>query len=241
MTTEAVLAEVRSQLAANADPKFREGLRWYFKETVDPYGVRMPQVRQIATAAYKQIRRSPLADRNKFCNALWKSSKMEEGSVAIYVYRRFRKQCASCEFHLFEKWLDRYVRNWAHCDGVASWLIAASVENEPELMQQLPGWTTSRNRWKRRAAAVSLIQEAEQGRNTDVILNIARALIEDPDDMVQKGVGWLLKETYPKKPREVMRFLKAWKEQAPRLVLRIAAEKMTAKDRRAIMQRKLQQ
>jgi 3-methyladenine DNA glycosylase AlkD len=160
---------------------------------------------------------------------------MEEGGVAIYIYRRFRRQCASCEFRLFERWIDRYVRNWAHCDGVASWLIAASIENEPELMRFLPAWTSSRNRWKRRAAAVSFLQEAKRGRNTETILEIAGKLIEDSDDMAQKGVGWLLKETYPKKPRDVMAFLQARKESVPRLVLRIAAEKMTERDRRAIL------
>jgi len=49
--------------------------------------------------------------------------------------------------------------------------------------------------------------------------------------MARKGVGWLLKETYPKKPREVLRFLDDWRATAPRLTLRLAAEKMTAKHR----------
>ena len=55
--------------------------------------------------------------------------------------------------------------------------------------------------------------------------------MEDADDMVRKGVGWLLKETYPKKPREVLEFLAGWRAQTPRLVLRLAAEKMTDKDK----------
>jgi 3-methyladenine DNA glycosylase AlkD len=53
--------------------------------------------------------------------------------------------------------------------------------------------------------------------------------------MVQKGVGWLLKETYPKQPREVVEFLQPWKARAPRLLLRYAAEKMTARDREAVL------
>ncbi len=53
--------------------------------------------------------------------------------------------------------------------------------------------------------------------------------------MVRKGVGWLLKETYPKKPREVLEFLEGWRAQAPRLVLRLAAEKMTDKDKKWLL------
>jgi 3-methyladenine DNA glycosylase AlkD len=57
----------------------------------------------------------------------------------------------------------------------------------------------------------------------------------DKDDMVRKGVGWLLKETYPKRPREVIRFLNDWRAGAPRLVLRLAAEKMTERDRQWLL------
>lgn len=235
MTTGHLLADVRSQLEDHADPKFRDGQRWFFNEPVDPYGIRAPQVRQIAAAAYRQLKHWPPAQRNRFCQELWKSGKLEEGAIAVYVYRRFGRLCSSCEFHLFEKWIDRYVRNWAHCDGVASWLLAACVENEPELIQLLPRWTASENRWKRRAAIVSLLQEAKRGRNTEAILKTAAALIEDPDDMVQKGVGWVLKETYPNKPKEVIKFLRARKGRVPRLTLRIAAEKMTPRDRQEIL------
>ena len=47
--------------------------------------------------------------------------------------------------------------------------------------------------------------------------------------MVQKGAGWLLKETYPKRPEETMEFLRSCA--FPRLVVRYAAEKMTKSDR----------
>ena len=43
----------------------------------------------------------------------------------------------------------------------------------------------------------SLLQEAKAGRHTDFIFEVAEALRGDADDMVQKGVGWLLKEAYP--------------------------------------------
>ena len=55
--------------------------------------------------------------------------------------------------------------------------------------------------------------------------------------MVQKGVGWLLKETYPKKPAEVVRLLVANRTKTARLVLRYAAEKMTATDKARVLAR----
>lgn len=239
MTVKELVLAVRCELAAKADTKFREGLMWFFKEPVDPYGVRTPEVRRIAASAYRELKKWPVAQRNAFCRELWASGKMEEGGIAICVYQRFRKQCTACEFRLFERWIDRYVGNWAHCDGVSSWLIAASIANEPDLIPLLLPWVRSKKRWKRRAAAVSFLQEAKQGRNTEVLLHVAGDLLEDPDDMVQKGVGWLLKEAYVKKPADVMRLLRNRKEGTPRLVLRIAAEKMTAAHKAEILSRAL--
>jgi 3-methyladenine DNA glycosylase AlkD len=232
-----LLKITRAQLKAAADPEFAAGLRWFFKEPVKPHGVRTPKLRELARLAYAQVKHWPVADRDRFVTELWKSGVLEEGVLVCHLYRRFAKSCDRREFAMFEQWLDRYVRNWSHCDGVSTWLIAASIANRPELMAKLARWTKSKNRWKRRAAAVSLIQEAKQGRSTETIFQICGLLRDDADDMVRKGVGWLLKETYPKRPREVIRFLNAWRASAPRLVLRLAAEKMTAQHRQWLLKK----
>lgn len=151
------------------------------------------------------------------------------------VYRRFAARCGATEFQMFERWIDQYVNNWPHCDGVSTWLIAACIANEPLVAQALPGWTVSPNRWKRRAAAVSLIPEAKRGRMTALIRTIGGELRSDPDGMVQKGAGWLLEETDPKHPAQVVRWLRAWRSNTPRLVLRYAAEKMSSADRTAVV------
>ncbi|MEK7408163.1 MAG: DNA alkylation repair protein [Acidobacteriota bacterium] len=235
MTPPELLRVLRAELAASVDPKYREGQVRFFCETVKPYGVRAPALRKIEQAAWRDVRQWPPAQRNRFCEELWKSGKFEEGALAIYLCRRLRKQCGAAEFRRFEKWIDRYVDNWAHCDGVASWLLAAAIENEPSLIARLFAWTASKDRWKRRASIVALLQEAKRGRHTEAVFRIATALIEEKDDMVRKGVGWVLKEAYPKRPREVVEFLIERKDRAPRLVLRIAAEKMTARDRARVL------
>ncbi len=234
--TEA-LASIRAGLRARADGEFRRGIENFFREPVDAYGVRAPEVKAVAREAWREVKTWPDAELSKLAAELWKSGKIEEAGIAILIYRRRVKRCGAREFRLFERWIDRYVHNWASCDGVASWLLAASVGNEPALIGELDAWVRSRNRWKRRAAAVALLQEAKQGHNTAAILGITGALLEDPDDMVQKGVGWVLKETYPKKPAEVMRFLLPRAARTPRLVLRLAAEKMTADDRARLLGR----
>ena len=55
---------------------------------------------------------------------------------------------------------------------------------------------------------------------------VADRLMEDDDDMVQKGVGWLLKEASKKNPEEVRSYLLNWRDRTSALVLRYASEKL---------------
>ena len=229
-------ASIRARLEALADPEMAAGARNFFREPIDPIGVRSRDLQKIVAETWRAVRKWPVADRNRLCTLLWEGGKMEEGVLVCHLYKRFARDCTAVEFRMFERWIDRNVHNWAHCDGVSSWLLAACIANEPALMDRLPPWTQSRNRWKRRAAAVALLQEAKQGRNVDTIFRIAGMLRNDANDMVQKGVGWLLKETYPRRPREVVNLLTGWSG-APRLMLRYACEKMTPADRAKVLRR----
>ncbi len=206
-------------------------------EQVDGYGVRAPEVQRMARELYAQVKKWPAADRDRLCETLWESGRHEEGALAIYLYRRFAKQFGAREFRMFAGWLDRFVNDWSLTDGISQWLLGGCIANDASLIGDLDAWTRSKNRWKRRAAAVALEPSASRGLHADAIFRIGTLLMTDEDVMVQKGVGWLLKETYPKKPRETMRFVLPWRESAPRLVLRYAAEKMTAADKAKVMWR----
>jgi 3-methyladenine DNA glycosylase AlkD len=232
-----LLEKVRAELRRLSDARVRQSIDRFFTadQPVESYGVASPDVKKIAQGVYRELKAWPAAERDRFCTELWASGKNEEGALVCYVYRRFAKSCGEREFRLFTRWLDRYVKNWGHTDGLSLWLLGASIANEPLLIGELDGWTKSKNRWKRRASAVALVPSARHGVHTREILRIAAPLIPDEDDMVRKGVGWLLKETYPKKSVEVMRFLMPKRVLASRLVLRYAAEKMSTADRARLL------
>lgn len=231
-----LLSEIRAKFDLLADPRVAQSAQRFFKDQpIRHRGVTSPQIQSIERDIYPRVKKMSVAERDRLCTALWATRTHEEGALVCYLYRRFAKQCGAREFALFTRWLDRYVDNWAHTDGLSLWLLGASIANDPALVDKLDAWTNSKNRWKRRAAAVALVYSAKRGEHTRVILRIAAPLIEDQDDMVQKGVGWLLKETYPKKPAEVVRFLIANRHRTTRLVLRYAAEKMTAADKARVL------
>ena len=204
-------------------------------QEVVSYGIAAPVIKRVSLGVYREVKKWPVEERDRFCTELFASGMNEEGVLACYVYRRFAKQCGAREFPMFTQWLDKYVTNWAHTDAISCWLLGGSIANDPSLISKLHAWTRSKNRWRRRAAAVAMVPSARHGLHTAEILEIAEPLIPDPDDMVQKGVGWLLKETYPRHPSDVVKFVMPWRAKAPRLVLRYAAEKMTPADRARVL------
>jgi 3-methyladenine DNA glycosylase AlkD len=235
MTPAAMAAWIHRALLERADPRFAEGQRRFFRHEVKTWGVRGDRVKEIARQVASDIKPWASEQRHELMERLWKRGALESGALVCHVMRRFARSFGEREFLLFEEWLDRYVRNWAHCDGVASWLVAGCLANDESLLDRVWQWTDSPNRWKRRAAAVSLLQEAKRGRHTDFVLRVAEKLLPERDDMVEKGVGWLLKEAYPPRPAEVAAFLLREGRRASRLTLRYAAEKMSAADRRKVL------
>jgi 3-methyladenine DNA glycosylase AlkD len=229
---------IRSRLRSLANPTYAAGAQNFFKDPVDPYGIKAEVIRALAREFAVALKCHPLAERTALCEALWNGGRFEEGGLAVEMHRRWLKECGPAEFTRFGRWLVRYASNWAHCDCICMYLTSPLVERYPKLLTQLPAWTHSRHRWKRRGAAVTLTREARRGRNLPAILEIAEPLLDDPDEMVQKGAGWLLKEAYPTHGEPVVQFLLAHQARAPRLVLRYAAEKMTPADRERVLGRK---
>jgi 3-methyladenine DNA glycosylase AlkD len=78
----------------------------------------------------------------------------------------------------------------------------------------------------RRAACVSLIVPAKHGKFLPEVFEIASLVLTDPDDMVQKGYGWLLKEASRKHTAEVFEYVMRNKAVMPRTALRYAIELM---------------
>ena len=111
--------EIRTELARRVDPEYRDGCRAFFKETVDPWGVRSADLKAVESLAYQRLKPMSREDRYAFFEQLWQSGKLEEGAMVCHIGRKFSREFGREDFKHFERWIDRYVSNWSHCDGVA--------------------------------------------------------------------------------------------------------------------------
>jgi 3-methyladenine DNA glycosylase AlkD len=66
-------------------------------------------------------------------------------------------------------------------------------------------------------------------------VRLSNQLLDDEDDMVQKGLGWLLRETAEADPKRTVSYLMKIRSRAPRLVLRTACETLSLPVRKRVL------
>ena len=149
---------------------------------------------------------------------------LEEKVFAVFLLEGLTPNFGEFEFRMFERWLDR-ISSWADRDGLVHYLIGPMVDGK--WMARVFRWAKSRDRWHRGAACVALIHGTRQKRFFPKIVRLSNLLVDDEDDMVQKGLGWLLRETAKYAPERTVTLLLKIRARAPRLVLRTACETLT--------------
>jgi 3-methyladenine DNA glycosylase AlkD len=221
-----IINKIREVLIKKADEKTRLSGERFFKEDVKLYGIKSADVSRISKEHYKNITDKSKSQIFSLCNELWKSGYMEESFVACNWAYNVRKQFEPDDFDIFEKWVSTYVGNWASCDTLCNHTVGTFVEMYPEYLSGLKKWAQSKNRWVKRASAVSLILPARRGKFLEDIFIIADILHSDKDDMVQKGYGWMLKAASEAHQKDVFNYVMRKKTTMPRTSLRYAIEKL---------------
>jgi 3-methyladenine DNA glycosylase AlkD len=185
---------IREELIAHSEPYKLPIMQRFFKEPVDAYCTYTEHVRRIAKERGKEFAAMSGTQRDKVTNALWNSGKFEEGAVAIQLYARRLRHCDERDWKRFETWLDRYVRNWAHCDALCADVLGPLLIRHPEWTRALPAWAGSKKTYKRRAALVAPLKGIRKGLFRKEAEALYAAVDGTSEDILKKALKWLRKE-----------------------------------------------
>ncbi|MBI4651410.1 DNA alkylation repair protein [Candidatus Desantisbacteria bacterium] len=221
-----IIDEIRKELKQNADEKTKKTGQNFFKEKIKLYGVKTAIVNEIGKRYFKNIKNKSKVEIFNLCEKLLQSGYLEEAFIAYNWAYYIHKYYTPDDFEIFEKWVNNYVSNWAECDTLSNHAIGSFILMFPEYVKKLKTWTKSVNRWVKRSSAVTLILPAKKGMFLDDIFSISDSLMTDADDLVQKGYGWMLKESSKQHQQKVFDYIIKHKKVMPRTALRYAIEKM---------------
>mgnify|MGYP001138018286 FL=1 len=211
-----IIARIRQELAAHADPGIQRTSQRFFKEEIRCYGMKTATGIALAKKYWKEIRNRPKTEIFDLCEELYRSGYMEESFIVSEWAHALSGRYEREDIAVFRRWIDTYITNWASCDGFCNHTMGDFLEQYPEYTDELKRWTQSKNRWMRRASAVSLIVPAKHGKFLKDAIEIADLLLTDDDDLVQKGYGWLLKEASRKHTDDVFNYVMKNKRRMPR-------------------------
>ncbi len=237
--TQTILESVLGDLQAHVDADHRDRIADHFKlDMRDALGVPTPIVRQISAQYSRAMQPLSLAEVLKRCEVLLQSGIYECKLIAFDWSFRRSAQLEIRHFEVFESWLQHYVTDWADCDDLCVHSLGFLVASYSGLAQRVIPWTGESNRWMRRAAAVGLIYGLRRHLLLAEALSVAENLLDDEDDLVQKGYGWMLKEATKYYPKDILAFVLRYQCQMPRLVVRTAIAKLPAPQRQQVLRRK---
>ncbi len=233
-----IITEIRQDLLERVDEEYKENSTKFFREEVNMLGVRTPDVRKIARMYFPIVSGMSKKELFDLSEKLLAGEYFEEITIGLDWIARLKNDYKKSDFGKFKKWLTKYIKNWAHCDDFCSHSLGLMLDKYPELLDEvIEKWSRSKNRWFRRASAVSLIYVIRRDEKLSKVFRVADKLIKDEDDLVRKGLGWLLRETWERYPSDVYRYLEKNKPKLARVTFRYAIEKMNKGQKEAMMRK----
>jgi 3-methyladenine DNA glycosylase AlkD len=216
-----------------------KGTARYFQayERLAFFGVDSPTIRRMAA----EIRAGAASDwtldaARRFAGILIARPELEAKALGIVVLGRFRQEFDRTLLADARRWLERSCHDWASTDGLCADVIAPLLVAQPGLRLVLRHWRRSPHLYVRRASAVGLIGLARRGRHLDEAYAAARALAAEDHHLIQKAVGWLLREAGKTDPARLDRFLRAHGPRLGRTSVRYAIERFPVRIRRQLLE-----
>lgn len=227
-TTAAILKELSKQKnAAQAAV-----LRRFFKTGPGEYGagdeflgLKVPQVRavlaqfpEVPLATISELLASPLHEARFF--------------AVIALVRAYDRGAAGVREKIFAFYLAQAARinNWDLVDASAPGIVGRHLP--PGQGRRILGrLVQSSSLWERRIAMVATLEHIRCGNLANTFW-LAEKLLKDPEDLLHKAAGWMLREAGKRDAAALRGFLSRQAIRMPRTMLRYAIERLPAAERR---------
>jgi len=236
ITPASIAAQIRLILQDGGSAQHAAGVQWFFKEEIKSHGWYTGDLRRAARSFQREIKNQHALDfLIEVADQLFSSDVLEEKIVAVLMLETLAAKLDDGAFTRFDSWLEGVV-SWSDHDALVHYLIAPMVAAKPTRAKVVFRWAKSKNRWRRRAACVALIRGARAKMFFPEITKLSDSLLCDEDDIVRKGLGWLLRETAKYDAKRTVPYLMKIRDHAPRLVLRTACETLPTAIKARILQ-----
>ena len=226
-------AAILRELKRHRNPEQAALLRRFFKTGPGEYGegdefwgLKVPQVRAVlarfpcvSLARAGELLESPIHEARFFAVAALARS---------YAKGTVRERAQVFEFYLART---GRVNNWDLVDASAPGIVGRHLP--PGRGRRVLGrLAKSGNLWERRIAMVATLEHIRRGSLGNTFW-LAERLLADPEDLMHKATGWMLREAGKRDASALENFLARHAGRMPRTMLRYAIERLAPGRRKA--------
>jgi len=201
------------------------------------YGLRAPLFWQIMKRFRPRFLALSPADRLPLAEELLARHIGELGHAGIHILSLSTEGLTPDQFDYLDRQLDHF-RGWSHVDHFCVDVMQPVLWRYPQESLALhQAWAAAENTWRRRASVVTFTRKVgESGQFTDQVLALCDKLIWDPEDLVQKGVGWALKDTMRGDHDKVVAYVKGLRRMGvPSTITLYAIRDLKGEERQAVL------
>ena len=228
--SESTLSAVRRDIRAEANSDDAVHLQRFFKTGPGEYGegdrflgLRVPALRRLA----RTHRSLPVADTLTLLASKWHEERL---LALLLLIGHYTRGDAAGKQLVYDAYLTntRHINNWDLVDASAEHIIGPHIApDDPAVLERLAG---SADVWERRIAMLATFHWIKR-REFGPALRIAERLVNDRHDLIQKAVGWMLREIGKRDGKVERAFLREHYRTMPRTMLRYAIEKFPEPER----------
>ncbi len=201
------------------------------------YGLRAPLFWQIMKRFRPRFATLSLADRLQLAETLLAQHIGELGHAGIHILALGVDDLSADDFAYLDRQIDHF-RGWSHVDHFCGDVMQPLLWRYPQQSLALhETWAAAGKMWRRRASVVTYTRKAgESGQFTDQVLTLCDKLIWDPEDLVQKGVGWALKDNMRGNRDKVLAYVKTLRRMGvPSTITLYAIRDLRGEERQAVL------
>lgn len=230
------VAQIQSELEAYVDPVKKEYLPRFFKTGKGQYGegdqflgVVVPHTRLVA----KEHKYESFEVAQALLQSEWHECRL---CALLMLVERFKKSDEEGKNRIFNFYLKQTERinNWDLVDLSAPAIVGEYLKDKSrEVLYRL---ADSSLLWDQRIAVVSTYTLIKNDDFID-ILALSERLLHHNHDLMQKAIGWMLREMGKRDQELLIQFLEKFCKVMPRTMLRYSIEKFSEEERRYFMKR----
>ena len=233
-----IAQEIQERLQVLGDPQRAQVLQKFFKTGPGQYGegdvfvgLRVPEIREMV----REYRSLALPEIIPLLQSPLHEARLLALFLLISIYARGD---APVRDQVYRAYLmnTRFINNLDLVDASAEHIVGAQLTNGSR--ERLHALAVSNLLWERRIAIMATFRFIKRGEFSDTF-HIAGLLLRDPEDLIHKAVGWMLREIGKRDRPAEESFLRTHYKNMPRTMLRYAIEKFPDELRRRYLKGKI--